>query len=68
MKRVEVTYGGVVYSLHDTDAATVCAQVDEALLTDTPTWLIVNSGEGLPRETRILIVRGVPVAVTNAAQ
>jgi hypothetical protein len=68
MKRVEMVYAGTRYSLHDTDAATLCAQIDTALASGTPSWLSVNLGEGLPRETRILLAPGIGIAITNVAE
>ncbi|KQQ06247.1 MULTISPECIES: hypothetical protein [unclassified Rathayibacter] len=67
MKRVEITYGGQPYSLHDTTAAEVRESVEKALDGSASRWLSVNQGEGEPRETSILITPGVAFAVADVA-
>ncbi|MWV48387.1 hypothetical protein GRS96_03730 [Rathayibacter sp. VKM Ac-2803] len=68
MKRVEITYGGKPYSLHDTSAAEVRESVERALDGSASRWLAVNQGEGEPRETSILITPGVEFAVADVAR
>ncbi|KQQ07322.1 MULTISPECIES: hypothetical protein [Rathayibacter] len=67
MKRVEIIYGGSPYSLTDTSAAEVRADVERALDGEASRWLIVNQGEGEPRKTAILITPGVAFSVADVA-
>ena len=67
MKRVEITYGGSPYSLPDTTAEAVRADVERALDGEASRWLVVNQGEGEPRETSILITPGVAFSVADVA-
>lgn len=65
MKRVEIIYGGHLFTVADTDPAAIEAQISDALHTGTPLWLTVNQGEGSLRESRILITAGVSVSLTG---
>ena len=67
MKRVEIIYGGTPYSLSDTSAAEVRADVERALDGESSRWLVVNQGEGEPRKTAILITPGVAFSVADVA-
>jgi len=67
VKRVEIIYGGTPYSLSDTSAAEVRADVERALDGESSRWLVVNQGEGEPRKTAILITPGVAFSVADVA-
>jgi len=67
VKRVEIIYGGSPYSLSDTSAAEVRAEVERALDGEASRWLVVNQGEGEPRKTAILITPGVAFSVADVA-
>ncbi|MBF4460951.1 MULTISPECIES: hypothetical protein [unclassified Rathayibacter] len=67
MKRVEIIYGGTPYSLTETTAAEVRADVERALGGSSSCWLTVNQGEGEPRATSILITPGVALSVADVA-
>jgi hypothetical protein len=67
VKRVEITYGGSRYSLSDTTAEAVRTDVERALDGEASRWLVVNQGEGEPRETTILITPGVAFSVADVA-
>jgi hypothetical protein len=67
VKRVEIIYGGSPYSLSDTSAAEVRAEVERALDGEASRWLVVNQGEGAPRKTAILITPGVAFSVADVA-
>lgn len=67
MKRVEITYGGLPFSLSETSAAEVRASIDRALDGSAPRWITVNQGEGEPYETSILITPGVAFSVADVA-
>jgi len=65
MKRIAITYGGVPYSMGNTDLAVIKSRLLDSATTGTPFWLTVNSGEGSYQETDLLIAPGVPVAITG---
>ncbi|QHC69062.1 hypothetical protein [Rathayibacter sp. VKM Ac-2801] len=67
MKRVEIIYGGTPYSLTDTSAEEVRRRVEQALDGSASRWLMVNQGEGQPRETSILLTPGVEFSVADVA-
>lgn len=67
MSRVEIQYGGIQYTVADRTAEQIRAQIDAALQSGRTFWLPVNRGEGLPRETQLLIHAGISVSV-GAAQ
>ena len=63
--RVEIVYDGQPYSLGNRDAASVRAEVEDALRSGHPRWLEVQRGEGAYTPTHLLIVPGVAFAVTD---
>ncbi|KAA9151640.1 hypothetical protein F6B41_06610 [Microbacterium lushaniae] len=64
MKRIDIAYGGQAYSVGDTDIDELRAQILRGARDGAPFWLEVNSGEGQPRPTFLLITAGVDVALT----
>jgi hypothetical protein len=65
MKRITIAYGGISYTVADTNIDELKTQILEVHTSGTPTWLRVNHGEGSYRETDLLIAPGISVAVTG---
>ena len=65
VKRINLAYGGVDYTLADTDIDELKAQLFHAFESGTPLWLTANQGEGSFRETDLLIAPGISVTVTG---
>src|SRR3978361_1438029 len=68
MKRINIVYGGATYSIGNQDIAGVEQEISAALRSEVPYWLVVNHGEGLPREARLLITPGVHIALIPAPE
>jgi hypothetical protein len=64
MKRIDVAYGGQSYSIGHRDIDEVRREILDAVTDGRSYWLEVNSGEGEPRPTFVLITPGTPVALT----
>ncbi|WP_394279515.1 hypothetical protein [Microbacterium sp.] len=62
MKRVDIHYGGELYSVGDTSYEDLVAQVSAALVAGHG-WINVNDGEGAPRPAHLLISPGVQIAL-----
>lgn len=62
MKRIDIVYGGELYSVGQADFEAVRQEVEHAL-SSGPAWLKVNDGEGAPREAYLLLSPGVPIAL-----
>ena len=65
MKRVNVYYGGLPYSIGNRSVEDVQAEIERGLDSDGHAWLTVNYGEGQVRETRLLITPGVDLALNG---
>jgi hypothetical protein len=65
MKRITIAYGGISYTVADTNIDELKTQILEVHTSGTPMWLRVNHGEGSYRETDLLIAPGISVAVTG---
>jgi hypothetical protein len=65
MKRITIAYGGITYTVADTNIDELKTQIFEVHTSETPVWLRVNHGEGSYRETDLLIAPGISVAVTG---
>lgn len=63
MKRINIIYGGLQYSIGDRELSAIEAEIDEAITSNEPRWLDVNFGEGSLRKTRLLITRGIDIAL-----
>jgi hypothetical protein len=68
MKRINLIYGGTTYSVGGRDLDELQAEIGAALTAGNPLWLTVNSGEGIPREARLLITGGVDLALIPIAE
>ncbi|AZS42925.1 MULTISPECIES: hypothetical protein [Microbacterium] len=62
MKRIDVHYGGALYSIGEESFEDFAAQVSAALEAGHG-WIVVNDGEGAPRPAHLLISPGVPIAL-----
>jgi hypothetical protein len=65
VKRIQLVYGGRTYTISNRDYDEVCAQIEELAGSGRPGWLEVNSGEGRPTTTRLLITPGSEIAVIS---
>jgi hypothetical protein len=55
MKRVQVLYDGLQYSIGQEDVDRLKASIEEAVTTGQPRWVQVNQGEGSPRDAELFI-------------
>lgn len=55
MKRLDILYNGIPYTVADRTTEQFQAEVNAALAADTPQWLKVNHGEGRANAALILI-------------
>ena len=62
MKRIDIVYGGELYSVGGREFEEVRQEVVDGT-TDGPSWLRVNDGEGMRREAYLLLSPGVPIAL-----
>jgi hypothetical protein len=62
MKRIDIVYGGELYSVGGREFEEVRQEVVEGV-TAGPQWLRVNDGEGMRREAFLLLMPGVPIAL-----
>jgi hypothetical protein len=65
MKRITIAYGGISYTVADTNIDELKTRILEVHMSGTSIWLRVNHGEGSYRETDLLIAPGISVAVTG---
>lgn len=63
MKRVNVFYGGLPYSIGHRSVEEIQAEIEEGLHSGEHAWLTVNYGEGLLQTTKLLITSGVDIAL-----
>lgn len=61
MKRIDVHYGGNLYSVGGRPLADVQLDVERAA--EGGGWLLVNDGEGARRDAYLWIAAGVPIAL-----
>lgn len=62
MKRIDIVYGGELYSVGGRELDDVRQEVIDGMLS-APQWLRVNDGEGMRREAFLLLTPGVPIAL-----
>ena len=62
MKRIDIHYGGELYSVGETSYEDLVDQIRQAL-ENGHGWLDVNDGEGAPRPAHLLIAPGVPISL-----
>jgi hypothetical protein len=65
VKRIEVIYGGVKYTIPNRELAAVQKEITDAIASNSLHWLEANSGEGILEPAHLLIVAGVPIAVVD---
>lgn len=63
MKRIDIEYGGRLYSIGGRELVDVLKEVEDGVASGGATWMKVNDGEGEPRDALLLITPGVPFAV-----
>ncbi len=62
MKRVDIEYGGRLYSVGGRDPEELMREIEDGLVTGRH-WMRVNDGEGMRRDALLLITPGVPIAI-----
>jgi hypothetical protein len=62
VKRIDILYDGVHYSIGQEDYDTIKAAITTAA-TGEASWITVNRGEGRPQPAELLIGPGIPVAL-----
>jgi hypothetical protein len=62
MKRIDILYDGVHYSIGEENYDAVKSAVTAAA-TGEASWITVNRGEGRPQPAELLIGPGIPVAL-----
>lgn len=62
MKRIDILYDGVPYSIGQENYDAVKVAITAAATGDA-TWITVNRGEGRPQPAELLIGPGIPVAL-----
>jgi hypothetical protein len=65
VKRIDIYYDGVLYTLPDADLGAVKAQVLNAVTKNEPFWLEVNTGEGSYRRVDLLISPAATITLTG---
>ena len=65
MKRVEVIYGGVKYTIPNRELSDVQTEITDAIAGGSLHWLEANSGEGILEPAHLLIAAGIPIAVVD---
>ena len=61
--RISVFYGGIEYAVSGRQMDDVMAEIEAGTTAETPTWMNVSTGQGRSTSARILLGRGMPVAV-----
>lgn len=68
MKRIAVVYGGIDYTVADRDLDDLRAEIAAAVSSGEPYWLLVNRGEGMPRDAHLLITAGTDLALVTVGE
>lgn len=62
MKRIDILYDGVQYSIGQENYEAMKAAISSAA-NGTAIWITVNRGEGRPQPAELLIGPGIPIAL-----
>lgn len=62
MKRIDIEYGGRLYSVGGREPEEIMREIEDGIATGRH-WLRVNDGEGRRRDALLLVTPGVPIAV-----
>ncbi len=65
MKRVEIVYDGIEYSIGGRDIADVRAEIDRAVRAGQPYWLTAFRGEGKPQQVSLLVAPGTAISLAD---
>jgi len=63
VKRVNVLYDGLQYSIGQADVEALKAEIEAAHVEGRPRWVTLNLGEGRPQPAEVLMGPGIPVAI-----
>jgi hypothetical protein len=64
MKRIDIVYGGQPYSVGNRDIDELRQEILDGTRGPGGFWLEVNSGEGEPRPTYLLLTAATDIALT----
>lgn len=62
MKRIDIHYGGQMYSVGGRDFAELQQEISAGIASGL-SWLVVNEGDGDPREAHLLLTPGCSIAL-----
>jgi len=62
MKRIDISYGGQLYSVGGRTVEEVRTEVERAVAAGGA-WMRVNDGEGARRDALLFVAPGTPVAI-----
>lgn len=62
MKRIDIAYGGQLYSVGGRSLREFQGEIERAIQAGGA-WVAVNDGEGAPREARLFVGPGTPIAL-----
>ncbi|MBF4463026.1 MULTISPECIES: hypothetical protein [unclassified Rathayibacter] len=65
MKRLDIVYNGMPYTVGDRTVDEFRAEVDAALASSAPQWLRVNYGEGRTNSALILITSHTALTIVT---
>ena len=63
MKRVNILYDGLQYSVGQADVEAIKATIEQAHASGTARWITVNFGEGRPQPADLLVGPGIPISL-----
>jgi len=63
MKRIQVVYDGLQYSIGQEDYEQLKGRIEEIIGSGQPGWIRVNQGEGTPRDADLLITPASSIAL-----
>ena len=62
-KRLAIYYGGREYAIADRTVQDVVDEIEAGIASDAPAWLEARVGQGRSASVRLLLTRGVSIAV-----
>ncbi|WP_400995819.1 hypothetical protein [Agromyces sp. GXQ0307] len=63
MKRVNILYDGLQYSVGEADVEAIRSAIERAYESGTADWITVNFGEGRPQPAQLLVGPGIPISI-----
>ncbi|WP_353828968.1 hypothetical protein [Agromyces sp. SYSU T0242] len=63
MKRVNILYDGIHYSVGEADVSAIKEAIEQAHQRGLADWITVNFGEGRPQPAELLVGPGIPISI-----